>query len=434
MSALRRWLTMTCLATSAAVIYLLPYSTEVYYKPLQEALGLDNKEIGWLMSTLGVVNMLGYLPGGWLADRFSPRVLLTFSLAASGAVGFYFATFPSYGMCIFVYAAWGLTSVMTFWSALIKATRDWGGRDEQGRAFGLLEGGRGVVRLALSSLGVAVFGWFADKVAGFATVVVLYSSLNVALALAVWLVLRQPAGDTTGDGTEERSGVSLREVLEVLRLPAIWLITLVIFSAYGLYLASFYFTPFATDVFGLGVVAAGALATGKMALRPIGAVAAGFAGDRVGASRMIAASFVVASASFAAFALFPSYSDPGSTGPSLWILLLFVGNVLLATFCLYALRGLYYALLEEGAVPAALTGTATGVVSVLGYTPDIFLPPVAGALLDRYPGGEGYRYLYIMVSVLALAGVVAALVFMRRSGGRTQATKAPALPRLSGSG
>ena len=159
---------MACLCTSAAVIYLLPYSTEIYYKPLQEALGLTNSQIGWLLSVLGAVNMAGYFPGGWLADRVSCRLLLTISLIGTGLGGLYFATLPPFEMCVAVYVFWSLSSVFTFWAPLIRVTRTWGGPNEQGKAFGWLEGGRGIIRLALSSLGVAVMGMFTNIVAGFA--------------------------------------------------------------------------------------------------------------------------------------------------------------------------------------------------------------------------------------------------------------------------
>jgi len=82
---------------------------------------------------------------------------------------------------------------------------------------------------------------------------------------------------------------------------------------------------------------------------------------------------------------------------------------------IFAIRGIYYALLEEGGIPLAVTGTATGIVSVVGYTPDIFMPLLGGALLDRYPGAPGYRFLFLFVAVLCVLGLLAALLIMRRT-------------------
>ena len=36
-------------------------------------------------------------------------------------------------------------------------------------------------------------------------------------------------------------------------------------------------------------------------------------------------------------------------------------------------------------------GGLIGVASVIGFTPDVFMPVVSGAILDNYPGLTGYR-------------------------------------------
>lgn len=103
----RRWLIMTVLSLSGGIIFLLPFLQEVYYKPLAEALALDNTEVGSLLSVFGVTAMLSYAPGGWLADRVSPRKLLTLSLLLTGGLGLYFASFPSYSISLAIHAIWG---------------------------------------------------------------------------------------------------------------------------------------------------------------------------------------------------------------------------------------------------------------------------------------------------------------------------------------
>ena len=43
---------------------------------------------------------------------------------------------------------------------MIKATRVWGGSDGQAKAFGFLDGGRGLVAASMGSIGVAIFSFF----------------------------------------------------------------------------------------------------------------------------------------------------------------------------------------------------------------------------------------------------------------------------------
>lgn len=52
----------------------------------------------------------------------------------------------------------------------------------------------------------------------------------------------------------------------------------------------------------------------------------------------------------------------------------------------YAIRGLYWSLLDQCKVPAEIMGLAIGLVSVLGYSPDAVLPLINGYLTQHYPG------------------------------------------------
>ena len=96
MSVVRHWLVMTVLSFSGGIIFMLPFLQEVYYIPLADALRLNNTEVGSLLSIFGTTSLIVYFPGGWLADRFSPRKLITASLLGTGLAGLYFSTFPSY--------------------------------------------------------------------------------------------------------------------------------------------------------------------------------------------------------------------------------------------------------------------------------------------------------------------------------------------------
>jgi sugar phosphate permease len=155
----------------------------------------------------------------------------------------------------------------------------------------------------------------------------------------------------------------------------------------------------------MSVVFGGAIAVGKMWLKPISALAAGFLGDRIGPSRTIVGCFLVLIVSFGALVLIPGRQD---------LVLLLVVNVGIASLAIFGLRGIYFALLEEGGVPLAVTGTATGVVSVLGYTPDIYMPFLGGVFLDAYPGRSGYQYFFMFITGLCVVGLISAWMFLRK--------------------
>ena len=63
--------------------------------------------------------------------------------------------------------------------------------------------------------------------------------------------------------------------------------------------------------------------------------------------------------------------------------------------------------------PIKFTGTAVGIISVVGYTPDIFATPIIGYLLDNYPGSLGHQYVFTMLLLFSLLGLWASLNFNR---------------------
>jgi nitrate/nitrite transporter NarK len=397
-SPLSRWVVMAVLGLSGTVIYLLPFLREVYYDPLQEALSLTNSQSGMLMATFGFTSMLAYIPGGWIADKVEPRLLIAGALISTGLLGFLFSTFPSYPVALAIHALWGVTATGMMWGALIKATRDWAPAAEQGKAFGLLEAGRGVSEAAFLSLFLAIFARLGGDTPAFAQIIVQYSLLHVALGVIAFLVIGRDR--STGQSAAADPG----SIIRVMRMPHVWLIALVVLAGYSAYWGAYYFTPYASDVFLMSAVAAGAIGAGKVWLKPIAALIAGLIADRVGVGRSVSACFAILIASFAGFVVLPGGAATAA---------LMIGNIALASIAIFALRGIYFALLEESGVPAAVTGAATGVISVIGFAPDVFMPLVGGALLDAHPGAAGYRFYFAFIAALCLGGFCATIGLSR---------------------
>lgn len=394
---------MAVLSVSGGVIFYLPFLQEVYYKPLADALNLDNAQVGSLLSAFGVTAMLSYVPGGWLADRVSPRYLLTSSLLLTGGSGLYFATFPSYAMSLAIHALWGVTITLLFWGAMIRVTRNWAPADEQGKAFGILETGRGFGEVLSSMAILAVFGLLGSNRFALSMVIVQFSVLIFTLGILAWFTIDDEASGQ--HATDETSKVGIKEIVAVLRMPTVWLIATVILTAYCAYWGTFRFTSYSSDIFLMSVTMAGALSVGKLWMKPIAALTAGFISDKFGIAKSIAFLFVVLIASFTLFALMPGK-------PSLLVVMII--NVAIASLAIFAMRGIYFALLEEGGIPIVVTGTAAGIISVVGYTPDIFMPLLGGVLLDRFPGPEGYRIFFLTVAGICTVGLAATLILIRR--------------------
>ena len=405
MSAFRRWLIMACLCLSGGMIFMLPFLREVYYIPLQKALDISNTQLGVLSSVFGIMALISYFPGGWLADRLSPRKLIALSMVLTGMGGLYFATFPSYKMAIIIHAFWGVTTSLTFWASMIKATRNWAPSTEQGRAFGILEGGRGIAEAGSSTIFLLlVFKKLGAGNHALSWVIILFSLVNILLAVMAWFVISD-TGRSDAEQNKGREKIGFREVLRVLKMPVVWLISVVIITAYSAYWGSYYFTPYATDVFKMSVVFGGIIGTAKMWVKPLTALPAGLLADKIGVSKTVAWSFAILILSFGVFIF-----SPGNPN----LVLILITNTAVASLAIFALRGIYFALLEEGGVPLAVTGAATGIVSVIGFTPDIFMPMLGGVFLDRYPGGLGYKYYFAFVAGLCILGLLSSLIILKK--------------------
>ena len=404
MSSFEKWLTMALLCLSGSIIFWLPYFSEIFYVPMQEAFGFSHAQMGALMTVFGTVSFLGYFPGGWLADYYSPRKLITTGLVITSTGGFVFSTIPSFTVTIVIYGVWGLSGAFIFWAAMIKATRNWAAEDEQGKAFGALEGGRNIVDLASTSCLLAIFAFRGGDGAALNDPILALSAACLLLAVLVWNVMRDvtPEHDAS---QERRPIIEIEKLKAVLRLPIIWLIGLIIMTAYCGLWGSIYFTPYATDIYELGNVGGGVVGMVKYAIAFVVAISAGLVADKFGTARVIAWFFAIMTGGYVIFALVPG-------GPGL--LLLLIVNGVLITAAVFALRGTYYSLLEQGGVPIAMTGTAVGVISVMAYSPTIYLPVLVGMILDANPGALGYQYLYMVIAGINFIGLGAAIVVYRK--------------------
>jgi nitrate/nitrite transporter NarK len=143
--------------------------------------------------------------------------------------------------------------------------------------------------------------------------------------------------------------------------------------------------------------------------RPFAAVLAGVIADRFNATRSIAVMFVILVVSFG------TWSMVAPTGPGLAVIYL---NFVVTHVAVFALRGIYFVLLEEYQTPKFLTGASVGMISFLGFTPDAFFAPLAGRILDANPGLVGHQHYFLFLAVIALVGVfvVGWLVWLHKSG------------------
>lgn len=404
---IQRWLYMASLMLAGEAIFLLPYMRKSFQTSLEDVFQVSSTELGLLSSMFGILALACYFPGGWLADRVSARRLLSFSLVSTGLGGFFMLIIPSFNQMLALHAFWGITSILTFWAALLKATRLWGSADTQGASFGLLEGGRGAVAALMGTIATVAFaiatqtGTTQD---GLIAVILVYTGAPLIAGIVIWFVI--PDDTPEIEETHKKQSSSEPSLLHrAVRIPEVWLMAAIIFLAYLLYTGSYYFPAYAERGLGESKLFGAQLGTFRDWLRPVAAIAAGFIADRIKITRALSIAFAVIIVLYGSLWLTPS--------PVITYHLLFA-QVAIISIALFALRGIYFALMGECRIPIALTGITIGIVSAIAYTPDIFAHLISGWFLDTYPGGEGFRYYFGFLAIMAVVGYGLVRVVHRR--------------------
>jgi len=396
------WLGIVLLAFSGGTIYMMPYARSTYYDALMQGLGVTNTELGMITSFFGLLTILCYFPGGWLADRFSAKKLLVTSFLINALLGFWYSSLPAFKIVIIIHVLFGIFCTLTFWAAYIKATRLCAPPESQGKAFGFVEGIRRIISTGIGFVGAWLLGRAADPVSGVKTVLMFYAGMNAAVGLAILFLMKEY--DTTGGA---KTGASLADIARVARIPEVWLIAITVFMAYVSFRSQDIMTPYTTNLCGLS----GALGAAVASIRYYGlgfmAIPGGLLGDKIGFANTMITGFVIIILTNILFIAFPG--TPATVGFFIIIMLSFMAAH-------FAMRGVYYALLTEGMVPVTATGIATGIIATVAYSPDMFAPLYQGALLDAFgkDNHAGYNYIFMISIATAVIGIGLCLYFKKR--------------------
>jgi MFS family permease len=402
------FLSITLLILSGELIFVLPYVLARIFRPtFLEVFNLSNLQLGSLFSVYGTVALLSYVYGGVISDRFQPKNLIASSLFFTALGGLVLAVYPSYFVLQVLYGYWGFTTVFLFWGAMIKAARVWGGAKNQGQAFGFLDAGRGLVAASMGSLGVLIFSFFLTNDIESASLierkdafryVILFSSFMVFLNGILVLFFME-----SNQKNEVKNTFStISHIKAVLKIQSVWLIMIIIISAYVGYKVTDIYSLYASEVMLFNNIEAANIGSLQLYLRPLVCVIIALFAGKKNYIYFIILGFItmLIGATIFAFGIVQLNMN----------FVFFFSLIIVATGT-YAIRALYFSIMQEGRIPLLMTGTAVGVISVIGYTPDIFASPIIGYLLDKYPGILGHQYVFTLLVLFSVLGLLASIKF-----------------------
>lgn len=400
----RRYFQLAVITLAAGAIFPLVYLRQNFEVPILETFGITLSQLGECYGILGAIFIASFLPSGWLADRIPTRILISFSLLMTALLGLYFLTIPSFTGLRWIFAGWGISTGLTFWAALIKSVAVLAHSNEQGRFFGILDSGRGLVEAILASIAIAWFAWSLESLgnttsAALQQVILIYSLVTLILAPAIFFIVADNSTVPSEQDNESSSNsLNRQNLMKVVGNKKLWLASFCLLCGYQLFWATYSFSGYLQSFFGMTAVTAGVITVAKLWMRPIGGVVAGFAGDHYGIENVLGWLMLLSAISLAGMTFMP-------TSMAITVVMVIVLTVGILT---YAIKGLYLATLDDCGIPDNIKGLAVGMMSFIGFSPDFYLPLLNGFLVDNFEGRTGYSLYFSFISVMGVLGAVAA--------------------------
>lgn len=413
-SKMSRYFQFFLVIIASGAIYPLIYLKGQYQETILAVYNISLEQLNTIFTFLGIACIVGYFPSGLLCDKFSAKKLLAVSLLGTAAGGFWFAQVPSYSNVVIIFVIWGFFSVFTFWSAHLKIVQMLAEKNEQGRFQGILDAGKGLVEAVLASIAVSIF---ASKTPANVTdpaslkepllaVVYMYIFVLIIAAVLVIIFVKEvkPVEDAeVVETSKKEDGFKFSMLGTIFKNKYVYIHGIILFAGYVLFWTNYYFSGYLQTNIGLSATTVGTIMVGVLWMRPIGGFLGGVCADKFGKSKTNGLALLIGAISLIAIVFLPKSSPT----------LLYAGLIIFCGFILYVIRGTYWSLLGEANISPVILGTAIGVISIIGYLPDIILPSVNTFLTNTFGMETGTSAYFLVSMVIGLIGFVFTIIFRK---------------------
>lgn len=378
-------------------MYLLLYVRYVFYDQMIQVMNCTNAQLGLLNTAAAAIGTIVAIPGAYLADKWDAKFTIVRSIGLITLITFIFPfAMHSYTLALILFAAQSCARI-GYWPSLVKYINNLGGEEESGSSFGMYY----LVNGLSGALGNVIPLWVAQAGLGMTGAIMTMGVITLIATVLVFIFLdSEKTLKAQGRSLQGDEPVELHHIKYVLKWPGTYMIFFAYFTTYTIYCNVSYFNPYLIDVIGINPDASSAYSIirsyGAMLVAPIGGIMA----DKVfkSTSTWYIVAFAISGLMFVIPLLFGPDSNP--TMVSIYSVL--------PSLVIFALYSVTYSILRELHIPATVAGTAIGLGSLSGNIVDGVLPPVFGALLDKF-GNTGYTLIFIILVVNCVLGILNAL-------------------------
>ncbi|HGN0133391.1 TPA: MFS transporter [Proteus mirabilis] len=404
---MNKWGKLCFLILGGGTIFKLSSMKDVFYVPMQQDWGLSNTQIGFGFTIYAIIQTIELFSSLYIADRFSKKILLPAGLIGVGLCGAYLSTLPPFTGYLIAFGAMAFFGEVVYWPVLLKSVRLLGNKEEQGRMFGFLEAGRGVVDVLVASGALYIFVLFGEGKAGMQAGLIYYTLATIIVGIITYFIVDNDDKKETSSASEANRQV-LEGIKNVVKCPNLWLASMSIFFVYSAYCGLTYFIPFLKDIYALPIALIGAYGIiNQYALKMIGGPLGGFLADKVAKSPTIYLkwTFLLSAIAMAIFIMLPHDS-----------MNVYLGMTATLGFgaIIFSQRAIFFAPMDEIGTPRQYAGSAMAFGCIIGYMPSMFAYALYGSLLDNFEGIQGYNYVFSIMVTFSLLGFICATILAKR--------------------
>ncbi|EPY0568262.1 MFS transporter [Proteus mirabilis] len=404
---MNKWGKLCFLILGGGTIFKLSSMKDVFYVPMQQDWGLSNTQIGFGFTIYAIIQTIGLFSSLYIADRFSKKILLPAGLIGVGLCGAYLSTLPPFTGYLIAFGAMAFFGEVVYWPVLLKSVRLLGNKEEQGRMFGFLEAGRGVVDVLVALGALYIFVLFGEGKAGMQAGLIYYTLATIIVGIITYFIVDNDDKKETSSASEANRQV-LEGIKNVVKCPNLWLASMSIFFVYSAYCGLTYFIPFLKDIYALPIALIGAYGIiNQYALKMIGGPLGGFLADKVAKSPTIYLkwTFLLSAIAMAIFIMLPHDS-----------MNVYLGMTATLGFgaIIFSQRAIFFAPMDEIGTPRQYAGSAMAFGCIIGYMPSMFAYALYGSLLDNFEGIQGYNYVFSIMVTFSLLGFICATILAKR--------------------
>ena len=410
-------LALLILSAIAGLVYLAPFLRFSFYDQMMEALQLTDVQMGTLGSVYGLFYVIVFVPSGILAEKFNTKRLLLITTIGMCLSTVWYSFYPGYTALLIIHALYGIFSVGTFWSPYLKAIRSLASEEKQGTIFGLSEGLRGVAQTIVSFICLGALGAISSVTFGFRVTLWINAAAFVLLALAVFFLLpdfdqeqedAETSSDHSGEQSQKEAGGSIT-IFSLLKSPSVWICIFVIMCGYTLWATTNnYIGTYCTRVLGISTSLSSTLSIIRSYIIVfVAGATGGVIVDKFPSKGM---------AMMTAFLL----TGASAVGILLTQHVIFVCVIItvVLSYMVNVVKSTYWSIMGEAGISPAATGMATGVISFIGLTPDIFVPQVISRFITWGEStgnvASGFRLMLIWMVVWSILGITAGFFLKRK--------------------